>query len=356
MADGPLDFAVLGSNPLALLLAGLLASVHGKSVVLISEAHSTFRLTRGFDLSVAPITRPETWAVLQRTVPEVRKLLAGFGAKAAIERIDPLLVAETAAGAEALMHLRHLLLAQGVPIERLTADGAGATYRIRDALFLRRSQLAAPAQKWLAQKGVRTIAADGAAVTFLEEGARIERGDESIAVARVIAADDNATLAHTDAQQRGALLRAETVTTILTEPMAALAAPMTLIVDRGIVLLQRKGGTVQALAGGGADAVARVGAKLSGRGRLRRAGQTGFTAIVPVDGAPLVGSPKGQKVALVSGFGPVAAFLAPAIARYFAGAATPEEQAFFAAREASSEGSRSGVADFEGSYALGSAS
>ena len=355
MADGPFDFAVLGSNPLALLLAGLLAGTHKKSVALVVETHSSFRLTRGFDLSVGAMTRPETWGLLKATVPEVRKLLATIGAKAAIERVDPLLVTETEAGAEALQHVRHILLANSVPIERLTFNGPWTTYRIQDAWLIHRSQFDAPAMKWLEKNNVHVLSADGVTVTLKKEGARIERGDTWFEVGQVIAADDNAILQHLDADERQTLLRAETATTVLTEPMKSLPAPMTLVVDRGIALRQRKGGMVQALAAGGADTVARMGSRLSSGGRVRRAGQTGFGAVVPVDGAPMVGAAKSLKASVVSGLGPAAAFLAPAIARYFAGAATTEEQPWFADREPNAE-KRATVSEYAGAIALGSAS
>ena len=356
MADGPFDFAVLGSNPLALLLAGLLAGVHKKSVALVVETHSSFRLTRGFDLSVGPITRPETWALLANTVPEVRKLLASFGAKAAIERIDPLMVAETEAGSEALLHVRHLLLAHSIPIERLTADGAGD--------HLPRPGRAAPpplaARRARSQSGssaTRSTASPPTAspspcVATARASSAATKGSRST---QVIAADDNAILAHLEAGEREKLLRVDSATTVLTEPMKSLPAPMTLVVDRGFALLQRKGGMVQALAAGGADTAARMGTRLSGTGRIRRAGQTGFGALVPIDGAPLIGPVKSLKASVVSGFGPPAAFLAPAIARYFAGAATPEEQAYFTARESAKDG-RQSVSEFAGAMTLGSAS
>lgn len=355
MADGPVDFAVLGSTPLALLVAGLLAGVHKKSVALVAETHSSFRLTRGFDLSVGPITRPETWALLQRTVPEVRKLIAGFGAKAAIERVDPLLVAETAAGSEMLSHLRYMLLAYSLPIERLTVDGAGATYRVRDALRIRRTQFAAPAMTWLEKSGVRIFPADGTTVSLRKDGVRIDRGEESVEAQQAITADDTAALSYVEPGEREAILRTENITTLHTEPMKALPAPLTLVVDRGLMLLQGKGGTVQALAGGGADALARAGARLGGGGKLRRAGQTGFGALVPADGAPVIGGVKTVKASMICGFGPVAAFLAPAVARYYAGTASDDERAYFTAREAK-DAARANAVEFSGAYVLGSAS
>lgn len=355
MADTPVAFAVLGSSPLALLLAGLLADTHGKSVWLVSETHSPFRLTRGFDLSVAPITRPETWLLLSKTVPEVRKLLGSFGAKAALERVDPLLVAETDEGREALMHMRHIALAHGLATDPVREDSSGRSFRARDALLVNRTLLAAPVGKWLERVGVRRLAADTATIELRRDGARITAGDTVLEVEQVIAADDGAILAHLDASDRERLWRLEATTTILTEPMRALPAPLTLVVDRGIVVLQRKGGAVQAVTGGDAEGLSRLATRLGGSGKARRAGQTSFAALVPRDSAPLIGAGKSLKAGVVSGFGPVAAFMAPAIARYFAGAATPEELAFFAAREVGRETERASASDYPGAISLGSA-
>ncbi len=288
-------------------------------------------------------------------MPEVRKLIAGFGAKAAIDRIDPLLVADTAAGAEMLSHLRYMLLAYSLPIERLTADGAGATYRVRDALRIRRTEFVAPAMTWLEKSGVRVFPADGTTVAIRRDGVRIERGEDIVEAQQAIAADDTAALSHIEPGERDAMLRAESITTFHTEPMKALPAPLTLVVDRGLMLLQGKGGTVQALAGGGAGALARAGARLGSGGKLRRAGQTGFGALVPVDSAPVIGPVKSVKASVVAGFGPIAAFLAPPVARYFAGTASDDERAYFTAREAK-DAARPNAVEFSGSYVLGSAS
>jgi hypothetical protein len=89
MAAGTYDFAILGASPFALLLAGLLRSAHGKSVVVVADPWSDYRLARGFELSVMPATRPETWALLKRGATETTRLLGTVG-KNLYERVDPL--------------------------------------------------------------------------------------------------------------------------------------------------------------------------------------------------------------------------------------------------------------------------
>jgi hypothetical protein len=355
MPDAQFDFAILGSSPLALLLAGLLAQSHKKRVCLVSEAPSEFRLPRGFDLSVAPVTRRETWALLGRTVPEVRKLLASINARRSIERIDPVFSAETPGGAEALHHTRQMMSAYGHAVERFgkSAD----SFRVRDALLLHRTDLEVAVGPWLDAAGVQRFPAENAAVALHDGGATIApvTGD-AVDAAVAIAADDNAILAYAEPGERSRLVTAETVTSVLTEQVKPLASRLSLIVDRAEVLLQQRGGTVLAQApGDGGTALPRIGARLADQGRVRRAGQASFAIVRPLDGAPLIGQAKGLKAAIVAGLGLTAPFLAPALARYFAGVAPDDETRYFAAREAGTAASRADVADFAGGQALGSA-
>ena len=71
------EFLQIRRDPSSYLIAGLLPRDHGKRVVLVDERLSPFQLQRGIDLSVAPITRPETWALLRDTTPETVGVLAG---------------------------------------------------------------------------------------------------------------------------------------------------------------------------------------------------------------------------------------------------------------------------------------
>ncbi len=79
MADDSYDFVVLGSSVLAGLIAGQLAAAHGKRVFLVREPFSPFRLQRRIDLSIAPVTRPETLTLLKRSAAELVRIAAGLG-------------------------------------------------------------------------------------------------------------------------------------------------------------------------------------------------------------------------------------------------------------------------------------
>ncbi|RUT30982.1 hypothetical protein EMQ25_08870 [Arsenicitalea aurantiaca] len=355
ISPAPYDFAVFGSSPLARLLAGLLAHEHGQRACLVGESHGAFRLTRGIDLSVAPLTRPETWSVLRRGSVETEKLLLRIAPRG-LERADPLFVAETAPAREALAHVRHMAMGYGYAVERvgegIVAPGATAL-RIRDALTLNRPLLETALDPWLKSAGVRWIDPhDGEPVIKRDGSVRFGSGGSSLEAAHAILVDDAPIIAHLPADERARLLTVHSTTTLLTEPAAPLAAPIMDFLDRGVRLSQRPRRGIAALASGPADeAIARIGASLSHLGRLRRAGQAVFQTVETRDGAPLVGPARGLRATLVTGLGPIGVFLAPSLARFIAGKPSVEEAAYFGPREPGRFHQRALVADYQGPIA-----
>ena len=355
MADTSYEFAIFGSTPLAGLLAGLLASVHQKKVCIVGDLPSAFRLVRGIDLSVMPVTRPETWALLKDGAPETRKLLGRMGGKSAVRRIDPIFVAETAAGRDALAHMRHVALGFGQAVERLPNAGleGAVAYRLRDAIFLDSGRVQPAIESWLRALGVGRVTARGAKVTLKRDGsARIESGALNFEAARGVLADDQALLTHLDVDERDNTLISQSVTTMLTEPAYPLMAPVMIYPDRGVTLSQRPSGNIAALSAGRPDlATARIGGCLAAQGHLRPAGQTSFRSVSTIDGAPLVGQAKGVKALVVAGLGVGAAFFSPAVARLIAGVATEREQRYFSAHESGRGSGRAAVAEYQGALA-----
>src|SRR5687768_15509420 len=138
MPETSTDIAVFGASPFALLLAGLLRAAHGKRVCLVGDSWSAYRLPRGFDVAVMPATRPATWVLLERGMAETIKLLRSIG-RGLYERIDPLFVADTEAGADTLGHLRWVAEGLGFAVEPVadrTLTDSGRIYRVRDAAIL----------------------------------------------------------------------------------------------------------------------------------------------------------------------------------------------------------------------------
>ena len=118
MADSAFDYAVCGNSPFATLLAGLLASVHGRSVCLVGDPWSPYRLVRHHDIAVMPATRPETWSLLRSSGAAAGKLVGSIG-RGLYERVDPLFVAETPAQASYLGHMRWMAAGFGLAAERV---------------------------------------------------------------------------------------------------------------------------------------------------------------------------------------------------------------------------------------------
>jgi hypothetical protein len=342
------ELAVIGSTPLAGLLAGLLAAEHGKRVVLVSQGSSLFRLVQGIDLGAAIITRPESWARLTAGTIETRKLVRRIAGRGALRRIDPVFVGETAASRTALSHMRHVALGFGLAVERREglAGGESANFRLRDVALIDRQRLADGIATWHAKVGVLRLDAGGTnAVVSRDGSARLNANGQTIEAAHAILADDAAIAAQLVESSDDAILELLPTTAMATEAARRLAAPALIYPDRGVTLLRREGGSLLGLATGRAEtAAARVGNCLTGQRPLKRVGQRLFRAVVSRDGAPLVEIRPGERVSRIAGFGPPAAFFAPALARLVAGAASTEEMAYFTARRPDAD--RRQVADY----------
>jgi hypothetical protein len=332
------ELAVIGSTPLAGLLAGVLAAEHGKRVVLVSEGSSAFRLVQGIDLAAAILTRPESWARLIAGSAETLRLVRRIGGRGALRRVDAVFIGETSASLTALSHMRHVALGLGLAVERREgfAGPASASFRVRDVALIERQRLAGGMAKWHAKLGDLRLDAGGTNAVISRDGsARFHANGEVIEAAHAILADDAAVGAEMEEADEAAILALRSTTAMATEPARRLAAPALFYPDRGVTLLRREGGSLLALATGRAEtAAARVGSCLTGQRPLKRVGQRLFRSVVTRDGAPLIDIRVGEGVSRIAGFGPPAAFFAPALARFVAGPASAEERAFFSARSA----------------------
>jgi hypothetical protein len=349
MSDPVADFAVLGSTPLARLVAGLLAGTHGKTVLFVGEGQSGYRLPRGIDLSVAPITRPETWALLKAGTAETQRLVARIAGRGALNRVDPVVFAGSPRAREALSHVAHMAQGFGTASEPVVPSLLGQNRSgliLRDALRLNRAVLEPATEKWLADQGVRreipervSVRADGSVILHV--------GGKAVNARQAILADDAAILAHLPLPQWPPLLRRRTTSSILTTPTKPLLSPIMLEVDTGTLLMQQPEGGI---AGTGPDDLAtfslRMQALLGRERQVQQAGQTSFTALITLDGAPALGRVGSVGADIVAGLGSIGAFLAPALARWMAGAATSSEAAWFAARLISRNGRTLPVSEY----------
>ena len=352
MSEARADFAIIGSTPTARLVAGLLASAHGKAVVFSGESQSGYRLPRAVDLSVAPITRPESWALLKANLPEALKLISRLGGRGAWSRIDPILFSERPDGKEALAHIRHMALAFGHGAELVppSAIGAGRDgLLLRDAVLLHRPVLEPGLDRWLDQNGVRRLR-DGDVLTVRADGsAELVSGDERIEIGQAVLADDPAILTHVPAPLWPPLLGRRITSTIATEPTRPMAAVLMHRLDTGLTLVQQAERGIAAIGPGAIDPfAAALGVLLSREREFRQAGQSSYEAVTTADAAPAVGRLRGTGPDVLAGLGPIGAFLAPAIARWLCGVAAPAENAWLGARLVDRKAAGSPVAEFGG--------
>lgn len=335
MIEQTADFAVFGSTPLGQLLAGLLAGTHGRSVIFVGESHSGYRLPRDIDLSVTPITRPASWALLTATLPETLKLLARIAGRGAWSRVDPVLFAEAPAALEALSHMRQMAAGFGLAAEKVSASmvGAGRSgVMLRDAVLLNRPVLEPALDRWLVQQGVTRLTPDNVGISA-DGSVTMGLGEKRVLAHQAVLADNAAIAAHLPAQQWPGLLLRQPMATILTTPAQAFAAPVMMQVDRGTMLLQQAEQGIAAIGRGELTEFSAGLQELLGRGRqVQQAGQTVHLAVETLDGAPAFGRVGGSGADIVAGLGPIGAFLAPALARWLAGTARKAENDWFGAR------------------------
>lgn len=349
MRQSNVDFLVIGASPLAHLLAGLLATEHGKSVLVQGELASAYRLQRNLDLSVAAIARPESWALLRQTVPETTRLVTRIGKRASIARLDPILSADTASGKQALGHVRHMAMAHGVaaepmPVHFLGRERAGVV--LRDVVMLRRAVLEPALQAWLADAGVRQITADTPLRIAAGGSAACEIDGDTISIGQTILADDEAIQVHLAEAAWPALLQRQAASSILTRPNEAIAAAVMLHLDGAMTLNRQDSGAVMASGPGDiADLAQRLRGFLGVTGALQQAGQSRHVSLVCRDGAPAFGRFGGTGPDVLAGLGATGAFLAPAMARWLCGVASADENAWFGARLVTRDASDSPVSE-----------
>jgi hypothetical protein len=356
MADDSYDYLVLGSTPLAGLLAGLLAIEHKRRVCLVGEPFSPFRLQRSIDISIAPVTRPETLILMKRAAAETSKLVTSWG-KGLVSRSDLLFIAEAPQSIAALGHFRHLAIALGYAVEPVVdrAIAEGLMLRVRDVHLLGHGRLEPVLESWLSKHEVRHLDRADTELTLRKDGtARIVHAGHSVEAAQVILAGDDAVLGHLPAEARDRSLEAVTGAAMLLDAAKPLPAAYVSFLDRGVSLVQDGKVSVSALlAGDPTTAHARLGSAVSRGDALRLAGETVAGSLRTSDGAPFIGPARGHKALAIAALGPAAAFLAPALARYIAGTAPADEAEWFAARGPSRGNQRLLAADYLAADFLG---
>lgn len=345
-----MDFAVFGSTPLARLLAGLLCQTHGRRTVLIGESHARYRLPRGIDLSLAAVTRPQSWAIFTTLVPETTRILGKIAGRQGWGHTDPVFFAETPAAREALGHVQHMAAGFGVASEAVPASLLGPNrdgIRLLDTVLLHRPVIEPALDRWLDDSGVSLIMPDRVEIAD-DGGTLILAGDQTFVAKQAILADDAAIMAYLPLRQWPTLLARRLMSSVLTTPMQPLSARIMAHVDTGTWLMQQDGGAIAATGPGSVGAAAtRLAGLLNTPRPVEQAGQVSFKTLVTQDGAPAFGRAAGIGADIVVGLGAQGAFLAPALARWLTGAATPQEAAWFGERLVGRGDTPASVADYQ---------
>jgi hypothetical protein len=349
MSARHIDFAVFGASPQARLIAGLLASVHKKAVLFQGESQSGYRLPRGIDLSVAPLTRPESWAMLAKLTRETHKLLNRIGGRGAVSRVDPIFHASMREGIEALGHVSHMAQAFALSAERVrpnVLEEGQQGVLFRDALLLHRASLEPVLDRWLGSLGVARVEMDAPLVLKPDGSAVVVEDDQGYEIAQTVLADDGAIITHLSPEIWPGIITAQIASTVLTEAGKPLPSRLMYRLDTGVVLSGQARAGLVALGPGTIEQVGQAVAAGLGTQRIRQVGQSSYQRIVAADGAPVVGRVGGTGPDLIAGLGLSGAFFAPAIARWLAGTASEEENNWFAARLVDRDPAHSSVAEW----------
>jgi hypothetical protein len=347
MARHNFDFAVVGSTPMAAMLAGLLKSRHKRNVCLVADEAAPSRLNRSADFSGGLLTRPESWRLLRDTLAESLKLLHQIGGRRAIERTDFHIRARRPETREAIAYMRHVVPAYGYAVERLGGSADGKDWLLRDIARLSRVHFWAGLGKWLDGMDLHRFDVPPETIQRQVDGrGAFSAGLDNVEAGHLILADDAAIIACADKREFGAHFDLTPSTAILTEPAGRLDYALTLDADENLLTRQRRNTSVEIIMPGIPEtALAKVSQHWMLEDPVRIAGMTGSTRLVSPDGAMSIGALPRSQTSIIAGAGFSGAFLAPAFARFLAGAASSGETAYFAAR-APARSARTEVAEF----------
>ncbi|MBK8085964.1 MAG: hypothetical protein IPK28_20205 [Devosia sp.] len=350
MSSATCDHLVIGSTPLAALLAALLATEHGRRVAIVTDPYSPFAMRRSFDLSMAPLTRPETLMLLRRCGEETLALLARAG-KSLVDKVDPQFVAETPASQAALGHFRQLArlleIAAEPVADRTVAQGA-AICRVRGVSVIAPERFGPALDAFLDRHGVRRCDRLSTTVALRKDGScEFDAGGQVVEAAATVLADDASIVALLTPETRDRVLLPAPALAILAQPARPMTLPPTVFLDRGVTVGREPSGSIAAIVEGDpATASERLAASVQRALPLRRAGEAQLHRLATLDGAPFVGPGRGHKATIIAGLGMTGAFLAPAIARMLVGGSPPDEAAWFARRGPGRGNQRLDAAEF----------
>lgn len=342
MTEHSKTIAVVGTSPFAWLLAGLLAADHSRAIVLLSPPADPHRLRPLPALSLAPVTRPETWSLLathtRQTVRRLSRLAPGIS-----ERIDMRLAARSADATIALSHVHRTAEGFRVPLDPPARFGASTVLSLRDVHLFNPAPLIAAAPAWLASSNVAVL--NSLAGLKLKRDGSASFGATTID--QVVLADDGAILNWLDPDEISHFARVEHWLGIETAPLRHARHRAGIDLDTGAVFAQSGDGIIRATArdddGNGLE---RIAASLAHDSPPRLAARTRFARLVTHDGAPAIGPTRRARAFVIAGLGVLDIVLAPRLAAIIAGAASGVEAEWAAAHGADLRQPRRDIAEF----------
>lgn len=348
-SGGRLDYLVVGATPLAVMLAWLLASRHGKRVAVLGAPEHPLRVSRGFDLSVAPLTRPERWDILHKSRTETLKIIAQMD-KSVLQATDIAFAGHGREAEMALGHIRHMAAGFGELTEPLTSEASiryGNGFILRGAERLRRRVFFARARNWLADVNVEwfTLGKDNLHVSAT--GASLHTEDEKIRANVALFCDGRMAADFLPKEMRPTEVEAVNYCGLLTEPGAQLSWPSLVdVANAGLAFMHEDGKSEAWVAGDKDRALSWLEGVMAHESHTRLAGMAEQSVLTTPDGAPLIARLPRIRSQLIVGLGASGLFLAPALARYVVGTAENEEAAFFDRHL--SGGDRDAVVEYHG--------
>lgn len=343
------DYAIAGSTPLSGMLAGLLAQTHGAKVCRIGDFLHELRPQRGFDISTGPITRPDTWNLLRKTIPETIKLLNGVAKSNLFERVDCMLLSLDGAGADGLAYMSDVAHGYNFQVERLSlSEQYIAAYAHRNCFRVLRRPLTAALPIWLEKLGVTMLSTENIEIKSPQKGGvKISQGGQEFSAKKLILAGDAAIAAFGNQRDMKAHFHALSMSALLMQPTGKLPAPIVQAVDAGLTIYQRNTGALDCAGLGNVEEVGQVARTYLGpKETVRLAGSAVFNSLLTRDGGPVLGSISRKDTVYLGGLGVTGLFQAPAIARFLAGRSDTFEQEYFAARAPATKGKARSAAEF----------
>ncbi len=343
------EFVIIGNSPMAALLAGSLTKIHGRETALIGQFRHVLQPISGFDISFAPITRPQTLKLLQENIPILKDLLRDFSSNTPFETIDPLLIARTEHSKNALLHIKNVASHYGFIMEKQAHDeGILLSLQVRDITRIMRRSFFAGLSNWLKRHKIKHFATTEIEIKQTSRGGiKINGFDEVVFAKKIVFVDDEAILSNMNEQDLHNNFFKVATSSLMVEPINKIKNSTIILADEGAIIHQHKDRAIDFVANDILDNVYKVICDNLNGYNLRLAGKAQFISLASRDGAGIFGNISGKKISYIGGFGTSGAFLTPVMARILIGEGSEFEHTYFAARKpAKADKQRINIAEY----------